>query len=130
MAGQRSRQSMRGTSCVALLLGSAVLFVAVPAVWGEGTASALQVQQVWTRSIAGLPNSMKNAASSPAPLFISTVVTPHVLAILHTSGSRGYRAVCDNTTHDFFPLTSITKVGTTATVPYGFPHMLLAGSSI
>ena len=51
MAGQRSRQSMRGTSCVGLLLGAAVLFVGVPAVWGEGTASALQVQQVQPRSI-------------------------------------------------------------------------------
>ena len=51
MAGQRSRQSLRGTSCVGLLLGAAVLFVGVPAVWGEGPSSGLQVQQVQPRSI-------------------------------------------------------------------------------
>src|SRR5207302_4689000 len=68
-----------------------------------------------------------------APLFISTVVTPNVLVILDNSGSMGYRAVCDNTTNDFFTVTSITKGGAgskTATVTYGFPHLLLAGSSI
>ena len=51
MAGQRSHQSLRGTSCVGLLLGAAVLFVGVPAVWGEGPSSGLQVQQVQPRSI-------------------------------------------------------------------------------
>src|SRR5207244_12345430 len=68
-----------------------------------------------------------------APRFTSTVVTPNVLVILDNSGSMGYRAVCDNTTNDFFTVTSITKGGAgskTATVTYGFPHLLLAGSSI
>src|SRR5712691_1198547 len=81
-------------------------------------------------TIAGLPNSMTNADYSGTPPFVSTVVTPNVLIMLDNSGSMGYRAVCDNTTNDFFTVTSITRVGTTATVTYGFPHLLLAGSSI
>src|SRR5438309_4988921 len=83
-------------------------------------------------AIAGLPNSMTNADYSGTPPFIASVVTPNVLIMLDNSGSMGYRAVCDNTTNGFFTVTSINKGGTgrTATVTYGFPHMLLAGSSI
>src|SRR5256885_15937588 len=70
---------------------------------------------------AGLPNSMTNADYSGTPPFISTVVTPNVLLMLDNSGSMAYRAVCDNTTNDFFTVTSITKGGVgnkTATVTY------------
>src|SRR5712691_7899418 len=73
-------------------------------------------------TIAGLPNSMTNADYSGTPPFISAVVTPNVLIMLDNSGSMGYRAVCDNTTNDFFTVTSITRVGTTATVTYGSAH--------
>src|SRR5437899_3942882 len=73
-------------------------------------------------TIAGLPISMTNADYSGTPPFISTVVTPNVLVMLDNSGSMGYRAVCDNTTNDFFTVTSITRVGTTATVTYALGH--------
>src|SRR5712691_4754538 len=81
-------------------------------------------------TIAGLPNSMTNADYSGTPPFISAVVTPNVLIMLDNSGSMGYRAVCDNTTNDFFTVTSITRVGTTATVTYGSAHGFVAGQSI
>ena len=51
MAGQRSRQSLVGTSCVGLLLGTAALMWS-PMAEAQGTFSpALQVQQVQPRSI-------------------------------------------------------------------------------
>ncbi|PYX53076.1 MAG: hypothetical protein DMG73_21205, partial [Acidobacteria bacterium] len=84
-------------------------------------------------AIAGLPNTMTNADYSGTPPFIASVATPNVLIMLDNSGSMGYRAVCDNTTNGFFTVTSITMGGSgnkTATVTYGFPHLLLAGSSI
>src|SRR5437870_4203738 len=79
-------------------------------------------------AIAGLPNSMTNADYSGTPPFISTVVTPNVLIMLDNSGSMGYRAVCDNTTNQFFALTSIkrgasgTPAGKIATVTYASAH--------
>ena len=51
MAGQRSHQSLVGTSCVGLLLGAAVLVWSPPAE-AQGTFSpALQVQQDQPRSM-------------------------------------------------------------------------------
>src|SRR5712691_3506336 len=79
-------------------------------------------------TIAGLPNSMTNADYSGTPPFVSTVVTPNVLIMLDNSGSMGYRAVCDNTTNQFFALTSIkrgasnTPAGKIATVTYASAH--------
>src|SRR5437879_1664519 len=99
-----------------LLIPSFVVLVAIGLVFWSDSATAV----------------VSNADYSGMPPFISTIVTPNVLIMLDNSGSMGYRAVCDNTTNGFFTVTSINKGGTgrTATVTYGFPHMLLAGSSI
>ena len=92
-----------------LLIPSFVVLVAIGLVFWSDSATAV----------------VSNADYSGMPPFISTIVTPNVLIMLDNSGSMGYRAVCDNTTNQFFALTSIRKGGSgnlTATVTYASQH--------
>src|SRR3989441_12763406 len=95
-----------------LLIPSFVVLVAIGLVFWSDSATAV----------------VSNADYSGMPPFISTVVTPNVLIMLDNSGSMGYRAVCDNTTNQFFALTSLkrgasgTLAGKIATVTYASAH--------
>src|SRR5438128_2243382 len=92
-----------------LLIPSFVVLVAIGLVFWPDSATAV----------------VSNADYSGMHPFISTIVTPNVLIMLDNSGSMGYRAVCDNTTNQFFALTSIRKGGSgnlTATVTYASQH--------
>nr|MBI3612915.1 hypothetical protein [Nitrospirota bacterium] len=86
-------------------------------VWTVGVVS--QTGPAWA---ASGPNNAVNADYSGVPPFVAAVVTPNVLIMLDNSGSMGYRAYCDGTTNDFFTISSITRVGTTATVTYAKGH--------